>query len=528
MKMKKMLMMCLLVVAMICASTVRVSALEYQESTTTIFDEGGDYSLYYILNNFNHFVRTNAKAGHTIGAVAVGEDASYVNGNGKQDYTQTTSSYFKGNINAIVADGFFKNLYIGEINRERTYNHQNDEHTFISKNDSYIDFDTAFNQIQNEVTKLKGDIHITKEIIEEAKKIRYGDAPGVDYKVGSLNELGWEITNTQTPESPKLVLKVNAGKSFIFDEGVVSELTQLNLMYPNGVKSETDTMFISNDTGSITMPYIYLNGQYDAINKMGLVGTHEWGEGLSIVTVLPNAKDVKDKDSNQVHIGHVVAPNAYVHNMNGDINGCIVSKSLDVGNGESHMWPYKGHRIQNNNTTPEQPGDNTQGGNENPGENNPGTGNEEKPNVPEQPGDNTQGGNENPGENKPGTGDEEKPSTPVQPGDDSQSENQKPEVEDPKTGNETTDSKSNNDTNSSSTNNEIISNKEELTTNISRKQNTPKISSNKNSKVIVENNKQTNAKQNDSVKTGDDTHLFMYVLLELLAFVGIVSLRKKA
>ena len=30
------------------------------------------------------------------------------------------------------------------------------------------------------------------------------------------------------------------------------------------------------------------------------------------------------------------------------------------------------------------------------------------------------------------------------------------------------------------------------------------------------------------VKTGDDTHLFMYVLLELLAFSGIVSLRKKA
>ena len=75
---------------------------------------------------------------------------------------------------------------------------------------------------------------------------------------------------------------------------------------------------------------------------------------------------------------------------------------------------------------------------------------------------------------------------------------------------------------------EIILNKEELTINISRKQNTPKISSNKNSKVIVEDNKQTNTKQNDSVKTGDDTHLFMYVLLELLAFSGIVSLRKKA
>ena len=180
-----------------------------------------------------------------------------------------------------------------------------------------------------------------------------------------------------------------------------------------------------------------------------------------------------------------------MHDMNGDVNGCFIAKSLNLTGSESHMFPYHGQKIKNNNSTPEQPGDNTQGGNENPGENKPGTGNEEKPSKPEQLGDNAQGGNQ-----KPGT--------------------------------ETTDSKLNNDTNNSSTNNEIISNKEELTTNISRNQNTPKISSNKNNKVIVENNKQTNAKQNDSVKTGDDTHLFMYVLLELFTFIGIVSLRKKA
>ena len=154
--------------------------------------------------------------------------------------------------------------------------------------------------------------------------------------------------------------------------------------------------------------------------------------------------------------------------MNGDVNGCFIAKSSNLTGSESHMFPYHGQKIKNNNTTPEQPGDNTQDGNENPGENNPGT------------------------------------------------------------GTVTTNPKPSNDTNNSSKNNEIILNKEELTINISRKQNTPKISSNKNSKVIVEDNKQTNTKQNDSVKTGDDTHLFMYVLLELLAFVGIVSLRKKA
>ena len=55
-------------------------------------------------------------------------------------------------------------------------------------------------------------------------------------------------------------------------------------------------------------------------------------------------------------------------------DGCFIAKSLNLTGSESHMFPYHGPKIKNNNTTPEQPGDNTQGGNENPGENNPGTG----------------------------------------------------------------------------------------------------------------------------------------------------------
>ena len=83
MKTKKLLMMCLLVVAVICACTVRVNAFEeYQESTATIFDEGGDYSIGYILSHFNHFVKEDATAGHTIGAIAVGGKANYKAGCG--------------------------------------------------------------------------------------------------------------------------------------------------------------------------------------------------------------------------------------------------------------------------------------------------------------------------------------------------------------------------------------------------------------------------------------------------------------
>ena len=482
MKTKKLLMMCLLVVAMICACTVRVNALEeYQESTATIFDEGGDYSIGYILSHFNHFVKEDATAGHTIGAIAVGGKANYIAGCGTdQGYNHTTSSYLKGPIVRVGSDGYFKRLYVGEteLRNAQKFEHQNEQNTFISKNDCYIDFDKAFDEITAEAKTYQGEIQITYNDLLAAQALNPWNG-----KVNSFETNYWEMTN----EGSTIALKLKSGYSYKFENDVLKNIARIDLM-DSDAKSN-DTLFIADDEGSTTIPYIYLNGNYKEMSG-------EWGDAMSAVYILPYASEVKPFSKSQKHIGHIVAPNAYVHDMNGDVNGCFIVKTLDLTGSESHMFPYHGQKIKNNGSSI-QPG-------------------------------NSQGGNENPGENKPGTGDEEKPSTPEQPSDDSQGENQKPEVENPNTGTETTDPKSNNDTNNSSTNNEIISNKEELTTNISRKQNTPKISSNKNNEVIVENNKQTNAKQKDSVKTGDDTHLLMYVLFELLAFVGIVSLRKKA
>lgn len=232
-------------------------------------------------------------------------------------------------------------------------------------------------------------------------------------KVNSFETNYWEMTN----ECSTIALKLKSGYSYQFENDVLKNIARIDLM--DSDFENKDTLFIADDQGATTIPYIYLNGDFNAM-------TGEWGDEMSTVYVLSYATEVTPSLKSQKHIGHIVAPKAYIHDMNGDVNGCFIAKSSNLTGSESHMFPYHGQKIKNNNTTPEQPGDNTQDGNENPGEN------------------------------------------------------------------------------------------------------TPKISSNKNSKVIVEDNKQTNTKQNDSVKTGDDTHLFMYVLLELLAFSGIVSLRKKA
>lgn len=497
MKTKKLLMMCLLVVAVICACTVRVNALEeYQESTATIFDEGGNYSIGYILSHFNHFVKEDATAGHTIGAIAVGGKANYIAGCGTdQGYSQTTSSYLKGPIVKVCSDGYFKRLYIGEteLKNAQKFEHQNEQNTFISKNDCYIDFDQAFDEITSEAKIYQGEIQITYNDLLTARALSPWNG-----KVNSFETNSWEMTN----EGSTIALKLKSGYSYKFENDVLKNIARIDLM-DNDFESK-DTLFIADDQGSTTIPYIYLNGNYNEMSG-------EWGDGMSAVYILPYASEVTPFSNSQKHIGHIVAPNAFVHNMNGDVNGCFIAKSLDLTGSESHMFPYHGQKIKNNGSYIQ------------PGENKPGTGDEENPSTPKQPG-NSQGENKNPEENNPQPGNAT--STNPQPG--QNNDNNGLNNENSNTGTETPDPKSNNDTNNSSTNNEIISNKEELTTNISRTQNTPKISSNKNSKVIVENNKQTNTKQKDSVKTGDNTHLLMYILFELLAFVGIVSLRKKA
>lgn len=388
----------------------------------------------------------------------------------------------EGTITKIVSDGYFKNLYIGEINKTNTFYHQNEERTFMSKNDCYLDFDQAFDSIKNEENSFIGTGDY-KSILADLNQVSNVNTTfeGEHWKLSRINECG----------TSKVILTIDGQYSYEFDDGVLNEIDCVITNYTANREtmddiSQQEVMLISKDKGSIKIPYVktLING----IEK-NIENTSEWGDGTSFVYMLPNATEITTNISQQ-HIGHIVAPNAYLHEMGGNVNGCFVVNKLQIltnsngGASESHMFPYRGQR--NKHDTSSKPQDESQRKNQEPEDSN------SKP-------DNEDSLQEDIVIKQPKSND-------LQENDDLKSKTQE----------------------NMSTNNEIISNKEELTTNISRNQNTPKISSNKNNKVIVENNKQTNAKQNDSVKTGDDTHLFMYVLLELFTFIGIVSLRKKA
>ena len=47
---------------------------------------------------------------------------------------------------------------------------------------------------------------------------------------------------------------------------------------------------------------------------------------MSAVYVLSYATEVTPSLKSQKHIGHIVAPKAYIHDMNGDVNGCFIAK----------------------------------------------------------------------------------------------------------------------------------------------------------------------------------------------------------
>lgn len=262
----------------------------------------------------------------------------------------------EGTITKIVSDGYFKNLYIGEINKTNTFYHQNEESTFMSKNDCYLDFDQAFDSIKNEENSFIGTGDY-KSILADLNQVSNVNTTfeGEHWKLSRINECG----------TSKVILTIDGQYSYEFDDGVLNEIDRVITNYTANREtmddiSQQEVMLISKDKGSIKIPYVktLING----IEK-NIENTSEWGDGTSFVYMLPNATEITTNISQQ-HIGHIVAPNAYLHEMGGNVNGCFVVNKLQIltnsngGASESHMFPYRGQR--NKHDTSSKPQDESQ------------------------------------------------------------------------------------------------------------------------------------------------------------------------
>ena len=288
----------------------------------TFLDNGGSYSLGYILNNFNIFVKGNTTAGHTVGNVAVGGESSFNAGIGSSKYSRTTPVYLKGTANVNDIANRTQMELFGKVNQVTGSSSERFKANgySIGYTNNYIDFNEAFSKLSAEASSVGGDIKITAANIDTYNK---GGYRGNHFSV----EKSWE-------GSARAVVKIDTGYSYEFE--TFNNVSVIDIQ-GDTINSESDTTIVCKNS-SITVPITFFNGSGN------VVGDAEVQSGSSIAFIFANASSVSIPASHR-HMGHIVAPNAAVTRSSSDYNGCIIASSFET-NAEGHMWPYNGTKFQ--------------------------------------------------------------------------------------------------------------------------------------------------------------------------------------
>lgn len=285
-------------------ATFAVITGEIPTSTRKFEEDGGNYSLYYILNNFNLFVAGNAKTTHTVGEVAIGGDLD-LSGNmvGKNGANHRTSSFVKGKLTNYGGDAYHPSndnvyMYVGSGNAgsNLTYTSGAQDGPFRI-NDDYMDLNTAFETLKSEINStfskqaIKSNGH-TLQAVENGRIDGHGSS---DYYTIDFSSAGYPMLTV--PKGQKDLVVIDYG-------------TDVNI---SGI----------------------------TCNDLQALENNE--EGTNIIWVFPNATKLHIGSMNLY--GHVLAPNADVTVDSGNYNGCIVAKSLD-SKAEGHKWNYSGTTVE--------------------------------------------------------------------------------------------------------------------------------------------------------------------------------------
>ncbi|MCF0230471.1 MAG: hypothetical protein HUJ76_12375, partial [Parasporobacterium sp.] len=254
-------------------------------SNKTVADYGGDYSLFYILNNYNIYTKENTDSGHCVGPAAVGGTAKFDMGMGfdglKYKYEHTTPSYFEGEMLSDLNGMYPMELYVGEVNADNENCNPIGTLTFngyTSKNDKYIDFNAAYSDIQKEVNAIAG---LTNKIVIDPDVTKADHYEIVD-SWGGMKQVN-----------------VDSGYIYEFKEGTADQYRIVNIL------GDGDAVFICNDSGKAHMPDAYLDGEYDW-SKFAPEGSDgQYGGTSGVVFIYPNATEIDRSWSYQSSNGHV-------------------------------------------------------------------------------------------------------------------------------------------------------------------------------------------------------------------------------
>ena len=275
------------------------AVLSTQNTTNHTF--GTDYSLEYLLNQFNVVSFGDVEMNtHCMGAVLIKGDYSGIGSGFSDSANVNTPSYIGG---YVSYDGPCNSrnkhdkipLYVGTSNT-------------VSDNGKTLNGKVNFNQ--------EGQIYTTDSYVDwsalksavTATSVQLTDYSAETYDITS----DWQTIEINAGSN--VTLNTHGRRAFINIKGTSTAATVINIL----------------DSGTVT--------NFPKIE--GLVAEED-ESGIPIVFNLPNASAVNIDSISTPVFGHVIAPNAEINMPTGNYNGCFIGNGMTVG-GEGHRWPYDG------------------------------------------------------------------------------------------------------------------------------------------------------------------------------------------
>lgn len=345
---------------------VRAIPPNHDGTGKTFIGDGGEYTIEYILSNYNVFTFDYYTGTHVVGPMAVGGNTTITGAGGVTGesipYSHTVPSYFKGSlsVNTVITHSNVP-LYLGLANQDKSFYlvGDNGEYSDYYFTDDYIDFPTAMDAIKEDGLKYQkyngldnlgntvNKISIGNDIIENvisSKKPFITDEYKVFLDLSGMVVIQLKLGNNYDIES---FTKVG---SIVYDYNNLENSSQLTTIisthdeaitpFPSIYKTKDDELghtaggTLLDDNGMLQQAY-----QVDSI---------ESGQSISVLYLCLEAKTINvggDGSSGNTGklTGHLVAPDASVNISSGDYNGCLIAKDVR-SSAEGHMWPFKGFR----------------------------------------------------------------------------------------------------------------------------------------------------------------------------------------
>lgn len=273
----------------------------FSTQNTTNHTFGTDYSLEYLLNQFNVVSFGDVEMNtHCMGAVLIKGDYSGIGSGFSDSANVNTPSYIGG---YVSYDGPCNSrnkhdkipLYVGTSNT-------------VSDNGKTLNGKVNFNQ--------EGQIYTTDSYVDWSALKAAVTATSVqltDYSAETYDITGdWQTIEINAGSN--VTLNTHGRRVFINIKGSSTAATVINIL----------------DSGTVT--------NFPKIE--GLVAKED-ESGIPIVFNLPNASAVNIDSISTPVFGHVIAPNAEINMPTGNYNGCFIGNGMSIG-GEGHRWPYDG------------------------------------------------------------------------------------------------------------------------------------------------------------------------------------------